>query len=372
MGSRKVDMHLHGLEAMGADVEVVHGFVNTALRCVAGAPRVVLEFPRSARPRTSCVPVCSRRARPSSNTARRTGSDRPRHVPRSAWAAQPARGTSTIEIEGVEEAVVPADTEITNAWRPGLLMACGIAGGEIELVSAHGSEHLEIVVSKLSAMGMRVSQTSYRLVRPPPECDRRVDTSAPGVTATDFMPITRHADDGGRGPLRSSPRTSTTAASSSSTDGCRREHRRSPHDGAQHRRPVGRARDRFRRTGRRHAGHYSRAWSLTARRSSTAASTSTAATATSRRPSAPSVPTSDEPENGPTGTTIRSLTARLCPGWAGTPAIWGCSPRSGRNSLWLDAATAEDRLEAIDMIRPRSRVTAATSSRASTPMGWST
>ena len=56
---------------------------------------------------------------------------------------------------------MPAESEImADRVEAGtLLMACGIAGGEIELVGTR-LEHLEIVVSKLCEMGMRVSQTS--------------------------------------------------------------------------------------------------------------------------------------------------------------------------------------------------------------------
>ena len=44
IGSRKVDMHLRGLEAMGAEVDVAHGFVHVRCDTLQGA-RVVLEFP---------------------------------------------------------------------------------------------------------------------------------------------------------------------------------------------------------------------------------------------------------------------------------------------------------------------------------------
>src|SRR5438477_7136297 len=37
IGSRKVDMHLRGLEAMGADVEVTHGFVHARADMLHGA-----------------------------------------------------------------------------------------------------------------------------------------------------------------------------------------------------------------------------------------------------------------------------------------------------------------------------------------------
>src|SRR5262249_26113509 len=44
IGSRKVDMHLRGLEALGAEVHVVHGYVDARADVLHGA-RIVLEFP---------------------------------------------------------------------------------------------------------------------------------------------------------------------------------------------------------------------------------------------------------------------------------------------------------------------------------------
>ena len=88
---------------------------------------------------------------------------------------------------------MPAESEImADRVEAGtLLMACGIAGGEIELVGTR-LEHLEIVVSKLCEMGMRVSQTSDGSVGAvrPAACARSTSRRfrIPGF-ATDFMPI---------------------------------------------------------------------------------------------------------------------------------------------------------------------------------------
>ena len=71
-----------------------------------------------------------------------------------------------------------------------LLMACGIVGGEIELVGTR-LEHLEIVVSKLCEMGMRVSQTSDGLWALAAKRLAAIDVATlphPGF-ATDFMPL---------------------------------------------------------------------------------------------------------------------------------------------------------------------------------------
>ncbi len=101
-------------------------------------------------------------------------------------------GTSTIEIEGVEQ-LSPADNAIIcdRVEAGTLLMACGVTGGEIELLGIR-PEHLEIVVMKLCEMGMRVSPTSDGLwARGPRARLQAVDIATlphPGF-ATDFMPL---------------------------------------------------------------------------------------------------------------------------------------------------------------------------------------
>jgi UDP-N-acetylglucosamine 1-carboxyvinyltransferase len=191
IGSRKVDMHLRGLESMGADVEVVHGFVNARCDALQGA-RVVLEFPSvGATENLMCAAVLAKGTTVIENAAREPEvTDLAAFLDRMG-AHVTGAGTATIEIEGVEE-LVPADSEImADRVEAGtLLMACGIAGGEIELVGTR-LEHLEIVVSKLCAMGMRVSQTSDGLWARRDGRLRAIDVSTlphPGF-ATDFMPI---------------------------------------------------------------------------------------------------------------------------------------------------------------------------------------
>src|SRR6187455_657709 len=44
IGSRKLDMHFAGLEAMGAELDVVHGFIDARCNALCGA-RVAFDFP---------------------------------------------------------------------------------------------------------------------------------------------------------------------------------------------------------------------------------------------------------------------------------------------------------------------------------------
>ncbi len=191
IGSRKVDMHLRGLEAMGADVEVAHGYVRARADGLHGA-RVVLEFPSvGATENLMCAAVLAKGPTVIDNAAREPEvTDLAAFLDRMGAHVLGA-GSSTIEIEGVE-ALTPADSEIMcdRVEAGTLLMACGITGGEIELTGIR-LEHLEIVAMKLCEMGMRVSPTSDGLWARGPKRLRAVDIATlphPGF-ATDFMPL---------------------------------------------------------------------------------------------------------------------------------------------------------------------------------------
>jgi len=190
IGSRKVDMHLRGLEAMGAHVEVEHGNVVARATRLAGA-RHVLEFPSvGATENLMCAAVLAKGETVIENAAREPEvTDLAAFLDRMG-AQVVGAGSSTIEVEGVDE-LVACDSEImADRLEAGtLLMACGIAGGEIEL---HGTrlEHLEIVAMKLCEMGMRVSPTPDGLWAQSPGRLHAVDVATlphPGF-ATDFMP----------------------------------------------------------------------------------------------------------------------------------------------------------------------------------------
>jgi UDP-N-acetylglucosamine 1-carboxyvinyltransferase len=191
IGSRKVDMHLRGLEAMGAHIDVRHGFVDARVDQLVGA-RIVLEFPSvGATENLMTAAVLAKGTTVIDNAAREPEiADLAAYLDRMG-AHVVGAGTSTIEIEGVEE-LSPVDHEImADRIEAGtLLMACGISGGEIELVGTR-LEHLEIVVMKLTEMGMRISPTPDGLWA---RCDTRltaVDIATlphPGF-ATDFMPL---------------------------------------------------------------------------------------------------------------------------------------------------------------------------------------
>jgi UDP-N-acetylglucosamine 1-carboxyvinyltransferase len=191
IGSRKVDMHLRGLEAMGAHVGVDHGFVVARAPRLAGA-RIVLEFPSvGATENLMCAAVLAKGSTVIENAAREPEvTDLAAFLDRMGGQVIGA-GTSTIEIEGVDDLYAVESEIMGDRIEAGtLLMACGLAGGEIELVGTR-LEHLEIVSMKLCEMGMRVSPTPDGLWAQSPSRLRAVDIATlphPGF-ATDFMPL---------------------------------------------------------------------------------------------------------------------------------------------------------------------------------------
>jgi UDP-N-acetylglucosamine 1-carboxyvinyltransferase len=191
IGSRKLDMHFRGLESMGAELRVVHGFIEARCRALRGA-RVVLEFPSvGATENLLTAAVLAQGQTIIENAAREPEiTDLAAFLNRMGAQVYGA-GTSTIEIDGVD-AVAPVESRLMgDRIEAGtFLMACGVAGGEIDIEGTR-LEHLEMVVLKLEEMGLKVSPTPDGLRVRADERLRAVDVATlpyPGF-ATDFMPL---------------------------------------------------------------------------------------------------------------------------------------------------------------------------------------
>ncbi|HEX5587606.1 MAG TPA: UDP-N-acetylglucosamine 1-carboxyvinyltransferase, partial [Acidimicrobiia bacterium] len=190
IGSRPLDMHVRGLRAMGAELDVVHGFIEARVTRLAGA-RVVLEFPSNgATENLLTAAVLAKGHTVIENAAREPEITELAATLNRMGANVLGAGSSTIEIEGVES-LAPVDVAlIGDRIEAGtLLMACGIAGGEITIEGAR-LQHLELVATKLGEMGLKVSPTPDGVWARADERMRAVDVATlpfPGF-ATDFMP----------------------------------------------------------------------------------------------------------------------------------------------------------------------------------------
>ena len=191
IGSRKLDMHFRGLQSMGAELDVVHGFIDARCNALCGA-RVVLEFPSvGATENLLTAAVLAKGQTIIENAAREPEIGDLAAFLNRMGAQVYGAGSSTIEIEGVDELSPVESTLMGDRIEAGtFLMACGIAGGEITIEGTSLS-HVEMVVMKLTEMGLKVSSTPDGLWVRADERLHAVDVATlpyPGF-ATDFMPL---------------------------------------------------------------------------------------------------------------------------------------------------------------------------------------
>ena len=192
IGSRKLDMHLRGLEAMGAELNVVHGYIEARTPGYLVGARHVLEFPSvGATENLLAAGVLARGTTVIENAAREPEIAALASMLNRMGAQVIGAGSSTIQVEGVggldpvENEIIPDRIEAGT-----FLMACGMTGGEVTLEGAR-LEHLEIVALKLGEMGIKVSPTAEGLWVRAEGRPRAVDLATlpyPGF-ATDFMPM---------------------------------------------------------------------------------------------------------------------------------------------------------------------------------------
>ena len=192
-GTRPIDLHLRGLESLGASISMAHGVIEARAELLVGA-RIVLDFPSvGATENLLMAAVLAKGTTVIDNAAREPEiADLAAFLNRMGATVEGA-GSSTITIEGVEQ-LSPADHEVIpdRIEAATYLVAVGLAGGEITLLGAR-PDHMDMLIHKLGAMGVRVADTSEGLwaARPASARLRSVDISTlpyPGV-ATDYKPL---------------------------------------------------------------------------------------------------------------------------------------------------------------------------------------
>jgi UDP-N-acetylglucosamine 1-carboxyvinyltransferase len=192
IGSRGLDMHVSGLEALGVTVWVDHGYlVAQAPRGLRGT-RIRLEFPSvGATENLVMAAVLARGRTVLDNVAREPEVVDLCRMLRRMGARIDGIASSTLEIEGVEglspveHRVVP-DRIVAGTWA----FAAMLTGGD---VIVHNGEpgHLELVIDKLSDAGADIAtlDDGFRVVAP--ERPKAIDVATlpyPGFP-TDLQPF---------------------------------------------------------------------------------------------------------------------------------------------------------------------------------------
>jgi UDP-N-acetylglucosamine 1-carboxyvinyltransferase len=159
IGSRKIDLHVRGLEKMGARFHSEHGYLEAETAGLRGAV-ISLDFPSvGATENVMMAAVAARGTTVIENAAREPELADLAHFLTAMGARIDGVGTPTIEIEGVdgftpvEHSVIPDRVEAGTF----AIAACA-AGGSVVLAGAR-ADHMDLVLSKLADAGADVLAT---------------------------------------------------------------------------------------------------------------------------------------------------------------------------------------------------------------------
>ncbi|HVR63340.1 MAG TPA: UDP-N-acetylglucosamine 1-carboxyvinyltransferase [Polyangia bacterium] len=157
IGARPIDQHLKGLAAMGARIELAHGYVTARARRLRGAT-VVFDLVTVTGTENLMMAAALARGRTTlENAAREPEVEELARVLNKMGAKISGAGTSLITIEGVDELHPIEHTVIPDRIEAGtLLVAAAITRGNV-LVRDCLPEHLDAVLAKLRAAGAEVS-----------------------------------------------------------------------------------------------------------------------------------------------------------------------------------------------------------------------
>jgi len=162
IGSRKIDMHLRGLQALGIDIEFGHGYIHAVVP--AGGPvatQVTLDFASvGATENLLMASVLAQGTTVIENAAREPEIVDLIDFLRAMGARVTGGGTPTVTVEGVK-ALHPADHRVIgDRIEAGTYLIAGaITGGEVT-VRGFDPAHLELLLTKLEQAGCHIDRSS--------------------------------------------------------------------------------------------------------------------------------------------------------------------------------------------------------------------
>jgi len=160
LGLRKFNFHVDGLRALGAEVELDHGFIKASAPGGLRAAEVNFEYPSvGATENVMMAAVLADGVTIIENGAREPEISALAGFLNSMGAHVMGAGTGRIVIEGVQELYPTEWTVMPDRIEAGtFLMATAATGGDITVTNAL-PEHLKMELEKLREMGVEVSAT---------------------------------------------------------------------------------------------------------------------------------------------------------------------------------------------------------------------
>jgi UDP-N-acetylglucosamine 1-carboxyvinyltransferase len=192
-GARPIDMHVAGLEAMGATVTFRDGVLEATADRLRGAS-ITFGFPSvGATENLVTAAVLADGVTTIDNAAREPEIIDLCEFLISMGAVIEGVGTSTLRVTGVEPGTLRAcehETVPDRIQAATYIAACAAAGGELDLLNAKPS-HMEMVLARFRDMGLELTPLPYGLRVAAPERLRATDFATlpyPGI-ATDYKPL---------------------------------------------------------------------------------------------------------------------------------------------------------------------------------------
>ncbi len=159
IGTRPIDLHLKGFEALGAEIEIGHGYIDAKAPEGLKGARIYLDFPS--------VGATENIIMAASMAAGQTVLENPAQEPEiidlanflNAMGAKiRGAGTNVIKIEGVEKLTGADYTVIPDRIEAGTYMvAAAMTRGDVYIENAI-SEHLKPVIAKLKEAGVTIEE----------------------------------------------------------------------------------------------------------------------------------------------------------------------------------------------------------------------
>jgi UDP-N-acetylglucosamine 1-carboxyvinyltransferase len=196
-GARPIDMHIAGLEAMGATFKFSHGYLEAFADRLHGAD-ITFDFPSvGATENLVTAAVLAKGRTTIDNAAREPEISDLCEFLIAMGADISGVGSSTLTIEGVErEDLTPVrhHTVPDRIQAATYLAAVAVSGGELDMVGAR-PEHMTMLLERFADMGLDISidagRDGARLRVVAPERLRSTDVATlpyPGI-ATDYKPL---------------------------------------------------------------------------------------------------------------------------------------------------------------------------------------
>lgn len=159
IGTRPIDLHLKGFEALGADIEIGHGFISATAPNGLKGTSIYLDFPSVGATENIIMAACMAEGQ----TILENAAQEPEIIDLANFlnimgAKIRGAGTNVIKITGVPKLIGHNYTIIPDRIEAGTYMvAVAMTGGDIYIENAI-SEHLKPVIAKLNEAGVKIEE----------------------------------------------------------------------------------------------------------------------------------------------------------------------------------------------------------------------